>query len=65
MIREAEEFADQDNAQRLRVEALNSFGQSVGVLKSQIEDDSGLGAKVSFDQLFGSSVRALTGVAAR
>ncbi|KAH7097345.1 heat shock protein 70 family [Auriculariales sp. MPI-PUGE-AT-0066] len=46
MIREAEEFADQDNAQRLRVEALNAFSQSVGVLKTQVADATGLGGKL-------------------
>ncbi|VDB94226.1 unnamed protein product [Peniophora sp. CBMAI 1063] len=47
MIREAEEFAAEDEAQRARVEALNSLSSFVYGLKSQLGDQEGLGGKVS------------------
>ncbi|EJD54225.1 hypothetical protein AURDEDRAFT_79060 [Auricularia subglabra TFB-10046 SS5] len=46
MLREAEEFAAQDQEQRLRVEGLNSFSNEVYSLKNQLNDDGGLGGKL-------------------
>lgn len=46
MVREAEEFAEQDDAQRKRVEALNSLSAYVFSLKTQLGDQEGLGGKV-------------------
>ena len=47
MILEAEEFAAEDEAQRTRVEALNSLLSYIYGLKSQLGDQEGLGGKVS------------------
>ena len=47
MVREAEEFASEDDAQRKRIEALNSLQNYVWSLKSQLADTDGLGGKVS------------------
>ncbi|KAH8101324.1 heat shock protein 70 family [Cristinia sonorae] len=49
MVREAEEFAAEDEAQRKRIEALNSLSSFVYGLKSQLGDQEGLGGKVSDD----------------
>ena len=46
MVREAEEFASEDEAQRKRVEALNSLSGFVFGLKTQLGDQEGLGGKV-------------------
>jgi molecular chaperone DnaK (HSP70) len=46
MVREAEEFASEDDAQRKRVEALNSLSAFVFGLKTQLADQEGLGGKV-------------------
>ena len=47
MVREAEEFASEDEAQRKRIEALNSLSSFVYGLKSQLGDQEGLGGKIS------------------
>jgi len=47
MVREAEEFASEDEAQRKRIEALNGLQNYVWGLKSQIGDQEGLGGKLS------------------
>ncbi|KAI6013920.1 luminal binding protein [Pisolithus marmoratus] len=49
MVREAEEFASEDDANRKRIEALNSLSSLVYGLKSQLGDQSGLGGKLSDD----------------
>jgi heat shock protein 5 len=46
MVREAEEFASEDEAQRKRVEALNGLSSFVFGLKSQLADTEGLGGKL-------------------
>lgn len=46
MIKEAEEFAAQDEAHRHRAVSLNSLSDAVYSLKNQLEDKSGLGGKV-------------------
>lgn len=47
MVREAEEFASEDEAQRKRIEALNGLSSFTYSLKSQLADEEGLGGKVS------------------
>jgi heat shock protein 5 len=47
MVREAEEFASDDDAQRKRIEALNSLSSFVYGLKTQLGDQEGLGGKIS------------------
>lgn len=47
MVREAEEFASEDEAQRKRIESLNSLQNYVWGLKSQVSDAEGLGGKLS------------------
>jgi len=47
MVREAEEFASEDEAQRKRIEALNSLSSFIFGLKSQLADQEGLGGKIS------------------
>ncbi|QRW13851.1 heat shock protein HSP70 family protein [Ceratobasidium sp. AG-Ba] len=46
MVREAEEFAAEDEAQRKRIEALNGLQNFIWGLKSQLGDQEGLGGKV-------------------
>lgn len=47
MVREAEDFASEDEAQRKRIEALNGLQNFVFGLKSQLGDQEGLGGKIS------------------
>jgi len=47
MVREAEDFASEDEAQRKRIEALNGLQNYVFGLKSQLADQEGLGGKIS------------------
>jgi len=47
MVREAEQFAAEDDAQRKRIEALNSLSSFVYGLKNQLGDQEGLGGKIS------------------
>ncbi|KAF8596605.1 heat shock protein 70 [Ceratobasidium sp. AG-I] len=47
MVREAEEFASEDEAQRKRIEALNGLQNFIWGLKSQLGDQEGLGGKIS------------------
>lgn len=47
MVAEAEKFASEDEAQRKRIEALNSLSSFVYGLKSQLADQEGLGGKLS------------------
>ncbi|EIW81901.1 luminal binding protein [Coniophora puteana RWD-64-598 SS2] len=49
MVREAEEFASEDESNRRRNEALNSLSSFVYGLKSQLADQSGLGGKLEDD----------------
>jgi heat shock protein 5 len=49
MVREAEEFASEDEANRKRIESLNSLSSFVFGLKSQLADQSGLGGKLEDD----------------
>ena len=49
MIREAEEFAAEDEANRKRIEALNSLSTFVYSLKSQLGDQDGMGGKLDDD----------------
>ncbi|KZT66757.1 heat shock protein 70 [Daedalea quercina L-15889] len=46
MVKEAEEFAAEDEAQRKRIEALNSLSSFVFGLKSQLADQDSLGGKL-------------------
>ncbi len=48
MVKEAEEFASEDEAQRKRIEALNSLSSFVFGLKTQLADKEGLGGKVAY-----------------
>ena len=47
MIREAEEFASEDEAAHKHIEVLNALSSFVYGLKTQIGDQHGLGAKIS------------------
>jgi heat shock protein 5 len=49
MVREAEEFASEDEANRKRIESLNALSSFVYGLKSQLADQSGLGGKLDDD----------------
>jgi len=49
MVREAEEFASEDESNRKRIESLNSLSSFVYGLKSQLGDQSGLGGKIDDD----------------
>jgi heat shock protein 5 len=49
MVAEAEEFAADDEAQKKRIEALNSLSSYVYGLKSQLGDSDGLGGKLDSD----------------
>ncbi len=46
MVKEAEEFAAEDEANRKRIEALNGLSTFVYSLKSQLGDQEGLGGKI-------------------
>jgi len=47
MIREAEDFAAEDEAARKHIEALNGLSSFIYGLKTQIGDQDGLGGKIS------------------
>jgi endoplasmic reticulum chaperone BiP len=47
MVREAEEFASEDEAQRKRIEALNALSSFLFGLRAQLNDSEGLGSKLS------------------
>ena len=49
MVAEAERFAADDEAQRKRIEALNSLSSFIYGLKNQLSDQDGLGGKLSED----------------
>ncbi|ORY30566.1 heat shock protein 70 family [Naematelia encephala] len=49
MILEAEEFADEDAANRKKVEAQNSLQNMVFSLKAQVNDAEGMGGKITED----------------
>ena len=49
MVAEAERFQADDEAQRKRIEALNSLSSFIYGLKSQLSDQDGLGGKLSED----------------
>ncbi|KAH8823830.1 heat shock protein 70 family [Flagelloscypha sp. PMI_526] len=49
MVAEAEEFAAEDEAQRKRIEGLNSLSSFVYGLKTQLGDQEGLGGKLEDD----------------
>jgi endoplasmic reticulum chaperone BiP len=49
MVKEAEEFAAEDEANRKRIEALNSLSTFVYSLKSQLGDQEGMGGKLDDD----------------
>lgn len=49
MVAEAEKFAEDDEHQRKRIEALNSLSTFVYGVKSQLGDQEGLGGKISDD----------------
>ncbi|KAI0742691.1 heat shock protein 70 [Daedaleopsis nitida] len=49
MVKEAEEFAAEDEAQRKRIEALNHLSSFVYGLKTQLADQEGLGGKLEDD----------------
>ncbi|KIS71057.1 putative Hsp70 family ATPase KAR2 [Mycosarcoma maydis] len=46
MVAEAEEFAEQDEAVRKRIEALNNLQNFIASLRSQLSDKEGLGGKL-------------------
>ncbi|KAG1777863.1 heat shock protein 70 family [Suillus placidus] len=47
MVREAEDFASEDEANRKRIESLNALSTFVYGLKSQLGDQTGLGGKIN------------------
>ena len=47
MVAEAEKFASEDEAQRKKIESLNSLSSFIYGLKSQLSDQQGLGGKIS------------------
>ncbi len=49
MVADAEKFAAEDEAQRKRIEALNSLSSFVYGLKTQVNDADGLGGKIDDD----------------
>ena len=49
MVREAEEFAAEDEAQRKRIEAMNSLSNFIYGVKNQLADQEGLGGKLEDD----------------
>jgi endoplasmic reticulum chaperone BiP len=49
MVAEAEEFAAEDEAQKKRIENLNSLSSYIYGLKTQVNDSEGLGGKLDED----------------
>ncbi|SPO04976.1 probable glucose-regulated protein 78 of hsp70 family [Cephalotrichum gorgonifer] len=49
MVEEAEQFADEDKAQRERIESRNALENYAFSLKNQINDEDGLGSKLDDD----------------
>lgn len=49
MIQEAEEFAEEDKAQREKIEARNALENYAVSLKNQVNDEEGLGGKIDED----------------
>ena len=49
MVEEAEQYAEEDKANRERIEARNSLENYAYTLKNQINDDDGLGGKIDDD----------------
>lgn len=49
MVQEAEEFAEEDKAQREKIEARNSLENYAVSLKNQVNDEEGLGGKIDED----------------
>ncbi|KAN0061569.1 ATPase with role in protein import into the ER [Thecaphora frezii] len=49
MVAEAEEFAEQDEAVRKRIEAMNNLQNFIATLRNQISDKEGLGGKLDKD----------------
>jgi endoplasmic reticulum chaperone BiP len=47
MVADAEKFAAEDEAQKKRIEALNSLSSFVYGLRTQVTDQEGLGGKIS------------------
>lgn len=50
MVEEAERFADEDKANREKIEARNGLENYAFSLKNQVNDDDGLGGKISDDE---------------
>jgi len=49
MVEEAEKFAEEDKAQRERIEARNGLENYAFSLKNQVNDEDGLGGKIDSD----------------
>lgn len=49
MVREAEEFAAEDESQRKRIEAMNGLSNFIYGVKNQLADQEGLGGKLEDD----------------
>ncbi|MBW0472167.1 hypothetical protein O181_011882 [Austropuccinia psidii MF-1] len=49
MVREAAEFADQDEALKKKIEARNAFENFIYTIKNQVADKDGLGGKLEAD----------------
>ncbi|KAI8815922.1 heat shock protein 70 family [Fimicolochytrium jonesii] len=49
MVKEAEQYAEEDAAVKENIEARNSFDSYVYSIKNQVTDDSGLGSKLEAD----------------
>lgn len=47
MVADAEKFASEDEAQRKRIESLNSLSTFVYGLRTQVNDEEGMGGKIS------------------
>lgn len=50
MVAEAEQFAEEDKANREKIEARNGLENYAFSLKNQANDDEGLGGKISDDE---------------
>ena len=57
MVAEAEGFVAEDEAQKKRIEALNSLSSYVYSLRSQLGDSEGLGGKLDSDDLRATALR--------
>jgi len=62
MVQEAAQYAEEDEMQHQRVGSLNIFEQYMATLRTQLDDEEGLGGKVSNTNLTSPSKSLASGL---